>query len=471
MSDQIGDVQGTADRMGNTLRDNLPGDIARLTGALSGLRTDIFSSLSGDLRVLTQTATEWINQLREWVQANPSLTKTLVIVSGVVLALTVAVGGLSLAIGLLLGPIAKLKLGFAVLTKLPALASGFSVIPSMFGAITGAVSGLGGALSLLLSPVGLVGVAFVAAGLLIWKYWEPIKAFFAGVFSGIMERLAPLRESFAQFSPLFDAISNGISQVWVWFTELLTPMDASKETLEKCSSAGEIFGNVLGGALQLVLTPAKMLLDTLSWILEKLGVLPDEAEKARKKIEDAQRTALLQDKVALLQGDIAKVAPKKVETVTVTPPAGNNPLGGNNGTYGQLKKISDNTGGMLQETKKRIGPGDIVFKNLPRALAVRGEWQESKLARTSAVIAPPLAPVVAAAAAPVVQAMLPPVRRPGDSARNDSAAGGFNGEIHVHLHNVVTQNPRELAKTVGEMVKAELDRLTRAGRGSFRDTD
>ena len=79
--------------------------------------------------------------------------------------------------------------------------------------------------------------------------------------------------------------------------------------------------------------------------------------------------------------------------------------------------------------------------------------------------------LVAAAAAPVVQAMLPPVRRPGDSARNDSAAGGFNGEIHVHLHNVVTQNPRELAKTVGEMVKAELDRLTRAGRGSFRDTD
>lgn len=46
-----------------------------------------------------------------------------------------------------------------------------------------------------------------------------------------------------------------------------------------------------------------MLLDTLAWILEKLGVLPDEAERARKKIEDAQRAAILQDKVALLQGD------------------------------------------------------------------------------------------------------------------------------------------------------------------------
>ncbi|MBK6259105.1 phage tail tape measure protein [Citrobacter youngae] len=474
MSDQIGDVQGTADRMGNTLRDNLPGDIARLTGALSGLRTDIFSSLSGDLRVLTQTATEWINQLREWVQANPSLTKTLVIVSGVVLALTVAVGGLSLAIGLLLGPIAKLKLGFAVLTKLPALASGFSVIPSMFGAITGAVSGLGGTLSLLLSSVGLVGVAFVAAGLLIWKYWEPIKAFFAGVFSGIMERLAPLRESFAQFSPLFDAISNGIIQVWGWFKELLTPMESSKETLDKCASAGEIFGNVLGGALQLVLIPAKALMDSLAWILEKLGVLPDEAEKARRKLDDLKKEPVMwewdpqQKKMVKKEW---KPSPPKVETGTTPPPPAHTPLTGDQGTQRRLQKISDNTGGMLQETKKRIGPGDIVFKNLPRALAVRGEWQESKLARTSAAIAPPLAPVVAAAAAPVVQAMLPPVRRSGDSARNDSAAGGFNGEIHVHLHDVVTQNPRELAKTVGEMVKAELDRLTRAGRGSFRDRD
>lgn len=79
-------------------------------------------------------------------------------------------------------------------------------------------------------------------------------------------------------------------------------MESSKETLDKCTSAGEIFGNVSGGALQLVLTPAKMLLDTLAWILEKLGVLPDEAERARKKIEDAQRAAILQDKVALLQG-------------------------------------------------------------------------------------------------------------------------------------------------------------------------
>ncbi|EBC4098215.1 phage tail protein, partial [Salmonella enterica] len=51
------------------------------------------------------------------------------------------------------------------------------------------------------------------------------------------------------------------------------------------------------------------------------------------------------------------------------------------------------------------------------------------------------------------------------------AAAGFDGEIHVHLHNVVTQNPRELARMVGEAVKAELNKLTRTGRASFLDND
>ncbi|MCU7311803.1 phage tail tape measure protein, partial [Escherichia albertii] len=182
---------------------------------------------------------------------------------------------------------------------------------------------------------------------LIWKYWDPIRAFFAGVFSGIMERLAPLRETFERFGPVFELVRDGVIQVFNWFTSLLSPMESSKETLDKCTSAGEVFGNVLGGALQLVLTPAKMLLDTLAWILEKLGVLPDEAERARKKIEDAQRAAILQDKVALLQGDLAKInPPKSAETGTGgDKPKDNKPLTDNNtGTLRRLSKIADNTG-------------------------------------------------------------------------------------------------------------------------------
>ncbi|MCQ8755213.1 phage tail tape measure protein [Escherichia coli] len=480
-------ARGEADRVAKVMADNLDGDLKNLDSAWEGLRIRISDLVDGPLRSVTQWLTRVLEKITSLAQAHPVLTRQLLIAGGALLAMTATVGSLSLAIGVLAGPLAKLRLGFSLLTG---SMNAVRLLPALWGMVTGSVSLLGGAIGALFSPVGLIVAALAGAAVLIWKYWDPIRAFFAGVFSGIMERLTPLRETFERFGPVFDAIGSGISQVFNWFKSLLSPMESSKGTLDKCTSAGEIFGNVLGGALQLVLTPAKMLLDTLAWILEKLGVLPDEAERARKKIEDAQRAAILQDKVALLQGDLAKInPPKPVENGNGTGgdnPKDNKPLtDSNTGTLRRLSKIADNTGKLVEETKKRIGPGDIVFKNLPRALAVRGEWQERKIAQVSkpapainitpvvpAPLPPALVPVVAASSRPVAEAIRSPVASVPVTSRNrEPVASGFGGEIHVHLHNVVTQNPRELAKLVGEMVRAEMERRARAGRGSFYDKD
>ena len=480
-------ARGEADRVAKVMADNLDGDLKNLDSAWEGLRIRISDLVDGPLRSVTQWLTRVLEKITSLAQAHPVLTRQLLIAGGALLAMTATIGSLSLVIGVLYGKLATLRLGFDILTRSMNV---IRVLPALWGMVTGSVSLLGGAIGALFSPVGLIVAALAGAAVLIWKYWDPIRAFFAGVFSGIMERLTPLRETFERFGPVFDAIGSGISQVFNWFKSLLSPMESSKETLDKCTSAGEVFGNVLGGALQLVLTPAKMLLDTLAWILEKLGVLPDEAERARKKIEDAQRAAILQDKVALLQGDLAKInPPKPVENGNGTggdKPKDNKPLtDSNTGTLRRLSKIADNTGKLVDETKKRIGPGDIVFKNLPRALAVRGEWQERKIAQVSkpapainitpvvpAPLPPALVPVVAASSRPVAEAIRSPVASvPATSRNREPAVSGFCGEIHVHLHNVVTQNPRELAKLVGEMVRAEMERRARAGRGSFYDKD
>ncbi|EGD6049400.1 phage tail tape measure protein, partial [Escherichia coli] len=417
-------ARGEADRVAKVMADNLDGDLKNLDSAWEGLRIRISDLVDGPLRSVTQWLTRVLEKITSLAQAHPVLTRQLLIAGGALLAMTATIGSLSLVIGVLYGKLATLRLGFDILTRSMNVVR---VLPALWGMLTGSVSLLGGAIGALFSPVGLIVAALAGAAVLIWKYWDPIRAFFAGVFSGIMERLTPLRETFERFGPVFDAIGSGISQVFNWFKSLLSPMESSKETLDKCTSAGEIFGNVLGGALQLVLTPAKMLLDTLAWILEKLGVLPDEAERARKKIEDAQRAAILQDKVALLQGDLAKInPPKPVENGNGTGgdnPKDNKPLtDSNTGTLRRLSKIADNTGKLVDETKKRIGPGDIVFKNLPRALAVRGEWQERKIAQVSkpapainitpvvpAPLPPALVPVVAASSRPVAEAIRSPV--------------------------------------------------------------
>ena len=482
-------ARGEAERTAKVMANNLDGDLKSLGSAWEGLRIRIADLIDGPLRSVTQWLTRVVSRVTALAQAHPALTRQLLIAGGALLAMTATVGSLSLAIGVLAGPLAKLRLGFSLLTG---SMNAVRVLPALWGMVTGSVSLLGGAIGALFSPVGLIVAALAGAAVLIWKYWDPIRAFFAGVFSGIMERLNPLRETFERFGPVFDAIGSGISQVFNWFKSLLSPMESSKETLDKCTSAGEVFGRVLGGAIELVLTPTKALMDSLAWILEKLGVLPDEAERARKKIENASKAPVMWEWDPVLKKMVQKPwtpgpAPSdKVDDKKGDKPRDNKPLTDNNtGTLRRLSKIADNTGKLVDETKKRIGPGDIVFKNLPRALAVRGEWQERKIAQVSkpapainitpvvpAPLPPALVPVVAASSRPVAEAIRSPVASvPAASRNREPVASGFGGEIHVHLHNVVTQNPRELAKLVGEMVRAEMERRARAGRGSFYDKD
>ncbi|EFH7360160.1 phage tail tape measure protein [Escherichia coli] len=482
-------ARGEAERTAKVMANNLDGDLKSLGSAWEGLRIRIADLIDGPLRSVTQWLTRVVSRVTALAQAHPALTRQLLIAGGALLAMTATVGSLSLAIGVLAGPLAKLRLGFSLLTG---SMNAVRVLPALWGMVTGSVSLLGGAIGALFSPVGLIVAALAGAAVLIWKYWDPIRAFFAGVFSGIMERLTPLRETFERFGPVFDAIGSGISQVFNWFKSLLSPMESSKETLDKCTSAGEVFGKVLGGAIELVLTPTKALMDSLAWILEKLGVLPDEAERARKKIENASKAPVMWEWDPVLKKMVQKPwtpspAPSdKVDDKKGDKPKDNKPLtDSNTGTLRRLSKIADNTGKLVDETKKRIGPGDIVFKNLPRALAVRGEWQERKIAQVSkpapainitpvvpAPLPPALVPVVAASSRPVAEAIRSPVASvPATSRNREPAVSGFGGEIHVHLHNVVTQNPRELAKLVGEMVRAEVERRARAGRGSFYDKD
>ncbi|MFS1327520.1 hypothetical protein ACLZRP_09310 [Klebsiella pneumoniae] len=136
-----------------------------------------------------------------------------------------------------------------------------------------------------------------------------------------------------------------------------------------------------------------------------------------------------------------------------------NVLGVNAGTERRLGQIADNTKGLLDEEKrKRIGPGDIVFKNLPPAFAVSGEWQGSRLVRQSVSARP-----VIAAGEPLIKQTQAwqPVRR-NQSTQTAAAASGYSlsGDIHVHLHGIQNSNPRVLARLVNIMMSEIIGQRT-----------
>ncbi|HCC5864631.1 TPA: phage tail tape measure protein [Klebsiella aerogenes] len=524
-------AQGESAATAKKMSDNLGGDLSNLSSAWEGLQIQISDTVKGPLRSLVQWLDETISRVTVWVKANPQLAQTLLLVGGGALALTAALGAVSLAAGILIGPLAKLQLGFALLTGgrgilgtvaafrtlgtaagpvmasmrgwpvvisgiassfgrlsaiMPAIRAGLmgvflapgaalasfgkslgmlmlrlTGLPAVWGIITGAVSVLGGALSFLLSPIGLIAAAFVAAGLLIWRYWEPIKAFFTGFFSGIWQALTPLRSAFAPLIPVFSAIGDGIKSVWEWFKTLLSPMETSKETLDKCASAGETFGRVMGTALSILLWPLQQLMNGVSWLLEKLDLIPEGIDRARQQADKAQ-----QDLEASATALAGHQLPLAQATVSGTSGGGKPPkLTGDNGTLRRLNNIVDNTKATADNTKearKKIGPGDIIFKNLPRALALRGAYQEAR-------ISPQAVPRVAAPAAggilSVPSATQGPLSAPVSTPT--SSAPVFN----LVFNEVGQHSARDLERMVRNAVRDAMASTTRSNRGSFRDRD
>lgn len=517
---------GEASAVAKKMADNLGGDLKNLDSAWEGFRIQVEETADGPLRKLTQNLSDIITAASEWVKANPRLAQTLLLVVGGALALTVAIGALSLAVGILIGPLAKLQLGFTLLTGgrgilgtvaafrtlgtaagpvmasirgwpvvISGIASGFGRIsailpairagllgaflapgaaltslgknlgmlmlrltglPALWGMITSAVSVLGGALSFLLSPIGLIGAAFVAAGLLIWRYWEPIKAFFSGFFSGVWQAMTPLRSAFSSLAPVFSVLGSGIKAVWEWFKNLLTPMQTSKETLDKCASAGETFGRVMGTALSVLLWPLQQLMNGVSWLLEKLDLIPDGIERARQQADKAQQaleasaTALAGHQLPLGKATVSGTGGAKPPVIT-----------GDNGTLRRLNNIADNTKATANNTKK-IGPGDIVFKNLPRALALRGAYQEAR------VIPQPVPRVSAAAAGGVLSV---PTATQGATSAPVAASSGAAPFFQLVFNDVGKRSDQELEKMVRNAVRDAMASTRKANRGSYRDRE
>ncbi|CAB5661033.1 phage tail tape measure protein [Klebsiella variicola] len=515
---------GEASAVAKKMADNLSGDLKNLDSAWEGFRIQVEETIDGPLRKLTQGLSNAITTAIEWIKANPRLAQTLLLVAGGALALTVAVGALSLAVGILIGPLAKLQLGFTVLTVgrgilgtiaafrtlgtaagpvmasmrgwpvvvsgvassfgrisaiLPAIRAGLlgaflapgaaltalgknlamlmlrlTELPALWGMITGAVSVLGGALSFLLSPIGLIGAAFVAAGLLIWRYWEPVKAFFSGFFSGVWQALTPVRSAFSALSPVFSALGNSIKAIWEWFKNLLTPMQTSKDTLDKCASAGETFGRVMGAALSVLLWPLQQLMNGVSWLLEKLDLIPDGIERARQQADKAQQA---------LEASAVALAGHQLPLAQATVSAGTKPpvITGDNGTLRRLNNIADNTKATANNTKK-IGPGDIVFKNLPRALALRGPYQEAR------VIPQPVPRVSAAAAGGILSV---PTATQGATSAPVAAASGAAPFFQLVFNDVGKRSDQELEKMVRNAVRDAMASTRKTNRSSFRDRE
>lgn len=377
------------------------------TGAVNA-----FSSAGETLREplmdIMLTVSKVVGSVRRWVEANPALVGSIMKVTAAIGALLVVVGGLMLSIGAVLGPMALVRLSFTTLAGEGGIAR-----------LTGGVMRLGGAfqwlagspMQALLSagrmvfgplitllagisaPVwGLIAL-FAAAAVAVIKFWEPIKAFFSGFFTGLMAGLQPITQAFnavfAPLAPIFDSIGNAISSVWKWFTKLLEPIQFSSEALASCTSAGETFGKVVGAAISALTLPIQAVANGIGWILEKLGAIPDATKAAQQAAESMHKDPVVwewdpQQKKMVKKGwnwspkdDQQKKTNQKQQQAIDQQKKQESLINSLKGPANIVPKISSSLDKIATNTtEKKDGPGEIVFKNKQPYIPIRGGYSE-----------------------------------------------------------------------------------------------
>ncbi|MGG4659336.1 phage tail tape measure protein [Pseudomonas vlassakiae] len=183
----------------------LTNTIEAAEGSWTNAMSEIGATIAPELKDLINGIGELAVSVKTWVGEHPALTAAIVkTVGGLALLLAVG-GGLTVMLASFLGPFAMVRYGLTLLG-----------IKSL-GAVS-ALKGLGGAFmwtgkallwlgrTLMMNPIGLAVTAIAAAAYLIYKYWDPIKAYFLGLWAeikaGLQGGLRGIGALILNFSPL-----------------------------------------------------------------------------------------------------------------------------------------------------------------------------------------------------------------------------------------------------------------------------
>lgn len=212
-SNSMGEFAGAAGEMGKSLRDNLSGDLDKLTGAWGALVGSLMDGQNGPMRDLVQTITGIVSAARAWIEANPELAAGLAKGAAAVAVLVTGMGTLTVAMASLLGPFALARYGMAMFAIkggaiLPVIGK---LVGVLSGALLTAIRGVSIALwGLATNPATLAIAAAVAAiagaGYLLYQNWDQVKAYFSTAWTeikaGFSGGVAGILTVLANFSPI-----------------------------------------------------------------------------------------------------------------------------------------------------------------------------------------------------------------------------------------------------------------------------
>ena len=126
-----------------------------------------------------------------------------------------------------------------------------------------------------LGPLLLIGAALTAAALLVYKYWEPIKAFFKGLWEGLTSGLSgvgtQIQAAFAPLGPVFEQLGQWLGEAFDWLMRLIAPAEMTSEELDTAAGKGKAFGQAIATAIETAINIVGFLIDRFVAFGEWIG--------------------------------------------------------------------------------------------------------------------------------------------------------------------------------------------------------
>lgn len=160
-------------------------------------------------------------------------------------------------------------------------------------ALSLAFRGLG--LSIAATPVGwiIAGAAGIAlAGVMIYKYWKPLKAFFSGFASGLKSSLKPaideMKTALKPLAPIFDVVVSSSKAFLGWVGKIIQPVTTAGEKSRSWGEAvGTVVGNLINGGIAVAgfLSKANPLILGLTTIYKNFDKISSAITNAKDKLD------------------------------------------------------------------------------------------------------------------------------------------------------------------------------------------
>lgn len=327
---------------------------------LFNLNATIGNALAPTLDNLMKKTGSVVETIRNWIIAHPKLSSNLMIFVGVIGGSLTIFGAFATILSFVLYPVARLFLG---LSKLNILLPKFrSSMASVGGSI---LRGLLSPLKLLGFVFSTTGFAIAAAALLIYKFWNPIKAFFGGVWEGLKSGLAPVLEKFQPLGTAFGVVVGWIEKAVKWFTDLLSPIQSTKEDLDAAASAGKKFGEGLSAGIDFALKPLQLLMDGIKWVIDNMPGI----QAGAKIVENAKQSRNEETNKVIKSGSITE---RTLDALSDSNMYSSGGYTGNGGKYEPMGIVHGGEYVMTKEATSRLGINTLNALNYGKQALIAG---------------------------------------------------------------------------------------------------